>query len=78
MLNILYASPFPNLTFVYYRCEVQFDYGLRQKRFIKLEDRPTSFVSKAGKVIVAEKEVALRNDHRLQTGKVSTLRGVIV
>jgi exonuclease V len=53
------------------RCEVQFDYGLRQKRFRKLKDRPPSFISGAGKKIVVEKIVAARNDRRATRGKVN-------
>ena len=52
------------------RCEVQFDYGLRQKRHLKLETRPTSFVSSEGKVIEVSKDVAVVNDRTLTRGKV--------
>jgi exonuclease V len=52
------------------RCEVQFDYGLRQKRFKKLEERPASFTSAEGKKIFVEKKVAAQNDRSLQRGKV--------
>ncbi|KDQ63099.1 hypothetical protein JAAARDRAFT_75646 [Jaapia argillacea MUCL 33604] len=50
-------------------CEVQFDYGLRQKRFKKLEDRPTSFVSAQGRQISVDKKVAQQNDKVLQRGQ---------
>lgn len=52
------------------RCEVQFDYGLRQKRNRKLDDRPKSFVTSAGKEIVVEQAVAARNDKTLKRGQV--------
>jgi len=54
------------------RCEVQFDYGLRQKRSRPIESRPTSFVSAQGKEIFVEKTVAVKNDHITKQGKVST------
>ncbi|KAF8921901.1 exonuclease V a 5' deoxyribonuclease-domain-containing protein [Mucidula mucida] len=47
-------------------CEVQFEYGLYGKRTKKLEHRPKSFVSRLGKTIVAEKEVAVVNDKILK------------
>lgn len=50
-------------------CEVQFDYGLRQKRNRKLGDRPTSFKSREGREIKVQKEVAVRNDAIQQSGK---------
>jgi len=50
-------------------CEVQFDYGLRQKRFKKLEERPASFTSAEGKKIFVEKKVAAQNDRSVQRGK---------
>lgn len=50
-------------------CEVQFDYGLRQKRHRKLGDRPTSFKSREGREIKVQKEVAVRNDAIQQSGK---------
>ena len=53
-----------------YRCEVQFDYGLRQKRSRKLGERPASFTSAHGKKIVVEKKVAAKNELNLQRGKV--------
>jgi len=52
------------------RCEVQFDYGLRQKRSRKLEHRPDSFLSGEGKEIFVEKAVAARNDLTINRGKV--------
>lgn len=52
------------------RCEVQFDYGLRQKRSRPLEMRPDSFVSASGKEISVEKTVAIKNDAITKKGKV--------
>lgn len=52
------------------RCEVQFDYGLRQKRYKKLEDRPTSFVTAEGKTISVVQNVAAQNDRTVSRGKV--------
>ncbi|KIM88930.1 hypothetical protein PILCRDRAFT_813929 [Piloderma croceum F 1598] len=50
-------------------CELQFDYGLRQKRSRKLENRPASFTSAEGKVISVEKNVAAKNDRKIQRGR---------
>ncbi|KAK7058517.1 hypothetical protein VNI00_002151 [Paramarasmius palmivorus] len=50
-------------------CEYQFDYGLRQKRHRKLEHRPASFVTKKGKEIVVQKEVAIKREVTLEKGK---------
>ncbi|KAI0826879.1 exonuclease V [Trametes gibbosa] len=50
-------------------CEVQFDYGLRQKRYKKLEDRPTSFVTAEGKTIEVVQNVAAQNDRTVTRGK---------
>jgi hypothetical protein len=52
------------------RCELQFDYGLRQKRNRKPESRPASFTSANGKVISVEKKVAAKNDRKIQRGRV--------
>jgi hypothetical protein len=52
------------------RCEVQFDYGLRQGRSLALADRPDSFVSAKGKVIAVEKKVAEVNEKVLEHGRV--------
>ena len=52
------------------RCEVQFDYGLRQKRYKKLADRPESFVSAEGKTITVSQTVAAANDRTVTRGKV--------
>lgn len=52
------------------RCEVQFDYGLRQKRSKPLEMRPDSFVSASGKEISVEKAVAANNDIITKKGQV--------
>ncbi|KAJ6520511.1 exonuclease V [Mycena sanguinolenta] len=50
-------------------CEVQFDYGLRQKRFRPLEHRPASFRAESGKEIVVQQEVAVRNDKTTKRGQ---------
>ena len=60
----------PPMTKYISRCELQFDYGLRQKRSGKLEKRPASFTSAKGKVISVEKKVAAKNDQRIQRGRV--------
>ena len=52
------------------RCEVQFDYGLRQYRSRPLEARPKSFVSASGKEISVENKVAAMNDTVTKKGKV--------
>ena len=54
----------------YARCEVQFDYGLRQRRYKKLADRPTSFVTAEGKTINVDGSVAAVNDQIQTKGKV--------
>ncbi|KAJ2921359.1 hypothetical protein H1R20_g15740, partial [Candolleomyces eurysporus] len=43
-------------------CEVQFDYGLRQKRSRPVANRPKSFKTSTGKEIVVETKVAEKND----------------
>ncbi|KAF8204228.1 exonuclease V a 5' deoxyribonuclease-domain-containing protein [Mycena galopus ATCC 62051] len=50
-------------------CEVQFDYGLRQKRSKKLENRPPSFRSESGKEILVQQDVAVRNDKTTKRGQ---------
>ncbi|KAH8094725.1 exonuclease V a 5' deoxyribonuclease-domain-containing protein [Cristinia sonorae] len=50
-------------------CEVQFDYGLRQKRTKKLEDRPAEFKTATGKTIVVDQTVAVVNDRVAQRGR---------
>ncbi|KAF7981088.1 hypothetical protein HWV62_34783 [Athelia sp. TMB] len=52
-----------------YSCEVQYDYGLRQMRFKKLEHRPSSFTTSEGKNITVKKQVAAKNDVRLKHGQ---------
>jgi exonuclease V len=52
------------------RCEVQFEYGLLQKKFKKLEQRPASFVSQAGKVIHVDVQVAKTMDRVAKRGEV--------
>ncbi|RPD64631.1 hypothetical protein L226DRAFT_565390 [Lentinus tigrinus ALCF2SS1-7] len=50
-------------------CEVQFDYGLRQKRYKKLADRPQSFVTEEGKKITVAPTVAAMNDRTVTRGR---------
>ncbi|KAJ7157288.1 exonuclease V [Mycena filopes] len=50
-------------------CEVQFDYGLRQKRSRRLVDRPPSFRGATGKEIFVQQEVAARNDQTTKRGQ---------
>ncbi|CAK5265654.1 unnamed protein product [Mycena citricolor] len=51
-------------------CEVQYDYGLRQRRSAKLEKRPASFKTEKGKEITVRKDVAARNDRTTKRGQV--------
>ncbi|KAI0706286.1 exonuclease V [Cerioporus squamosus] len=50
-------------------CEVQFDYGLRQKRHKKLADRPEAFVTAEGKTITVAQPVAAVNDRTVTRGR---------
>ncbi|KAJ7058268.1 exonuclease V [Mycena amicta] len=51
-------------------CEVQFDYGLQQRRSRRLVDRPRSFRSEhTGKEIVVQQDVAARNDKTTKRGR---------
>ncbi|CAL1694649.1 unnamed protein product [Somion occarium] len=50
-------------------CEVQYDYALRQKRHLKLQDRPTSFKTADGKLISVDKNVAAVNNTAAQRGR---------
>ena len=52
---------------------MQFDYGLRQGRSRALADRPDSFVSAEGKVIMMDKKVAEVNEEVLEHGRVRVL-----
>lgn len=49
-------------------CEVQFEYGLLQKRWKSLEHRPASFVSRNGKDMSVKKDVAAVNNKVLKRG----------
>ncbi|KAK0481838.1 exonuclease V [Armillaria novae-zelandiae] len=49
-------------------CEVQFEYGLLQKRSRRLAHRPVSFVSRNGKVMSVKKDVAAVNDEVQRRG----------
>ena len=62
----------------FHRCEVQFDYSLRQKRHLKLEDRPASFLTAEGKEIAVNRKVAAENDETAQKGKVITCRPLLL
>lgn len=53
------------------RCELQFDYGLRQKRFLKPQHRPKSFVSGSGKEIMVQQAIAQENFQVQKKGHVS-------
>ncbi|KAG6911340.1 hypothetical protein DXG01_001011 [Tephrocybe rancida] len=50
-------------------CEVQYDYGLRQRRSLPIASRPQSFVSEQGKTITVAKEVAAANDKITKQGR---------
>ncbi|KZT27680.1 hypothetical protein NEOLEDRAFT_1130740 [Neolentinus lepideus HHB14362 ss-1] len=50
-------------------CEVQFDYGLRQRRSRKIETRPTTFVSAHGREIKVNTKLARKNDKVLKAGQ---------
>ena len=52
------------------RCEVQFYYGLQQRRFLPLNIRPTVFVTPAGKEVKVSQKVAVKNDMRMTAGRV--------
>lgn len=52
------------------RCEVQFDYGLRQKRSRPIASRPKTFRSAQGKEISVKETVAVKNDEITKQGKV--------
>ncbi|KZV76389.1 hypothetical protein PENSPDRAFT_598720 [Peniophora sp. CONT] len=49
-------------------CEVQYDYGLRQRRWIELEKRPTSFLTADNNVIQVNQKIAADNDRTLKSG----------
>ncbi|KZV61434.1 hypothetical protein PENSPDRAFT_671014 [Peniophora sp. CONT] len=51
-------------------CEVQFDYGLRQHRWKKSNERPSSFLSANNKTIHVDQDVASRNDRVMGKGSV--------
>jgi hypothetical protein len=53
-----------------YRCEVQFDYGLRGKVRRPIEKRPKSFVSSSGKKISVVKRIAEKNEVTSKQGLV--------
>ncbi|KZT08784.1 uncharacterized protein LAESUDRAFT_697055 [Laetiporus sulphureus 93-53] len=50
-------------------CEVQFDYGLRQKRSLKPEKRPESFTTAKGNTITVDKDVAADNYKTTSRGR---------
>jgi hypothetical protein len=75
VVNIFTVDDIQPAVFTHFiRCEVQFDYGLRQKRSRKLEQRPDSFISSFGKEIPVDRTVAARNDQHIQRGKVCVLK----
>ncbi|KLO07013.1 hypothetical protein SCHPADRAFT_932722 [Schizopora paradoxa] len=49
-------------------CEVQYDYGLRQRRSKPLKSRPTSFKTEKGKEIVVEKKAAEKREKIVTAG----------
>ncbi|KAJ7222871.1 exonuclease V [Mycena haematopus] len=51
-------------------CELQFDYGLRQRRYRKLANRPASFRAESGKEITVQQDIAARNDKTTKRGQV--------
>lgn len=52
---------------------MQFDYGLRGKRFLPVKQRPKSFKSSTGQKISVEKAVAVKNDDMMKKGQVSSV-----
>ena len=55
------------------RCEVQYDYGLRQLRSRPIKERPQTFVTTKGKEIKVEAKVAAKNEDIMDRGKVRAL-----
>lgn len=55
---------------IWNRCEVQFDYGLRQGRAKPLAKRASEFTTEKGQVIVVKQKVAETNEVRMTKGKV--------
>ncbi|CAE6507015.1 unnamed protein product [Rhizoctonia solani] len=49
-------------------CEVQFDYGLRGKRYLPPSLRPEVLETRSGKKIQVQREVAIKNDRVLKKG----------
>ncbi|EUC67023.1 defects in morphology protein 1precursor [Rhizoctonia solani AG-3 Rhs1AP] len=49
-------------------CEVQFDYGLRGKRYLPPSMRPKVLETRSGKKIQVQREVAVENDRVLKKG----------
>ncbi|CAE6454408.1 unnamed protein product [Rhizoctonia solani] len=49
-------------------CEVQFDYGLRGKRYLPPSLRPKVLETRSGKKIQVQQEVAIKNDRVLKKG----------
>ena len=52
---------------------MQFDYGLRQKRWLKPEERPDTFVTEEGKTITVDKGVAVQNFRTATRGQARTV-----
>jgi len=50
-------------------CEIQFEYGLAQGRWRKPKHRPTSFVTRRGRVMTTNQQVAEVNEKVLDNGK---------
>lgn len=60
-----------SLTLIVRRCELQYDYGLRQQRSQPVAARPKAFVTEKGKTIEVKQGIAVRNDKMLKVGTVS-------
>ena len=57
---------------------MQFDYGLRQKRWLKPEERPDTFVTEEGKTITVDKGVAVQNFRTATRGRVRNADDALV
>ncbi|KZV62847.1 hypothetical protein PENSPDRAFT_692127 [Peniophora sp. CONT] len=49
-------------------CEVQYDYGLRQRRWAELDKRPTSFLTANNNLLHVNQDIAISNDRTLKNG----------
>jgi len=62
------------ITYTQERCEVQFDYGLKQGKSLPVSKRLTSFQTDKGKTINVNTDVAVSNDLTLKAGSVTLFR----